>query len=83
MLTVLRLYGKQQMTADQVARHCHCSKPTVLRRLSLIRSKTGHKLEDLRRLSPYFNKIEDDISDSRAKCIYRKGVAQGEEDSEA
>jgi len=80
--TVWRLYGKQEMSAQEVAKQCHCSKATVVRRLKFIRTKTGLKPQDLRTLSPHFSKIEADISDSRASHIYRKGFAHGYEVSD-
>ena len=80
--TVWRLYGKQELSAEQVAKQCHSSKATVIRRLKFIHAKTGLKPEDLRRLSPHFSKIEEDICDSRAKRIHLKSIASGDETSE-
>ena|SRR5437879_1260224 len=38
---VFRLYCIEALSAAQVARQCHCSKAAVIRRLKLIRKKTG------------------------------------------
>jgi len=71
VLTVFRLYCLQNMSAAQVARQCACSKTSVMRRLELIREKTGAAPAALRRLSPHLEKLEEDIADSRARHIQR------------
>jgi hypothetical protein len=45
---VFRLYCIDLLSAAQVARECHCSKAAVIRRLNLIRAKTGLPIERLR-----------------------------------
>ena len=82
-LTVFRLYCMEELTAGQIARRCGCGKTTIIDRLNLIRAKTGVAPEDLRRLSPHFNRLEGDISDSRARRIYRKGAIYGEDADES
>jgi DNA-directed RNA polymerase specialized sigma24 family protein len=72
VLTVFRLYCIEEMTAAQIARNCHCSKATVIARMSTIRKKTGVSPKDLRRLSTHLSEIETDFLDPRAKDIYRK-----------
>jgi hypothetical protein len=46
--TVFRLYCIDLLSAAQVARKCRCSKAAVIRRLSLIRAKTGVPIAKLR-----------------------------------
>jgi DNA-directed RNA polymerase specialized sigma24 family protein len=46
---VFRLYCVEGMSAAQVARECRCSKGAVVRRLRLIRRKTGISARMLRR----------------------------------
>ena len=72
VLTVFRLYCVKEMTTEQVRRKCRCSKGTVINRLELIRKRTGMKPDELRRFSSQFDKIEDDIRESKATHIQRK-----------
>jgi hypothetical protein len=85
VLAVFRLYCVKELTADQVARKCRCSKGTIINRLKLIREKTGTEPDELRRFSSHFDQIEDDIRESRASHIHRKrliGDNKGPEDGE-
>jgi hypothetical protein len=70
-LAVFRLYCIDALSAAQAARKCHCSKATILNRLALIRKKTGLDPAKLRTLSPHIAKIENEISDPRARHIHR------------
>jgi hypothetical protein len=72
VLAVFRLYCVKEMTAEQVARKCGCAKGTVINRLKLIREKTKMEPDELRRFSSQFDKIEDDIRESKATHIHRK-----------
>ncbi len=45
---VFRLYCIDLLSAAQVARECRCSKAAVIRRLNLIRAKTGLPIGNLR-----------------------------------
>jgi len=72
----------EELSADQIATKCHCSKAAVVRRLKLIRAKTGADPKDLRRLSPHLNKIEDDITDPRAAHIHRKRLIYDDPDQD-
>ena len=80
VLTVFRLYCMEEMTSDQIAQKCRCSKGTVISRLKLIRAKTGVDPEDFRRLSSHFEKIEEDLTDSRAERVHRKSAIYGEDE---
>jgi len=73
-LTVFRLYCLEELSATQIARRCGSSKTSIMRRLELIRAKTGVAPARLRRLCPYFEKLEADLADSRARHIHRKGL---------
>lgn len=83
VLTVFRLYCGKAMTAEKVALKCGCSKGTVINRLKLIREKTGMEPEALRRFSSHFDKIEDDIRESKASYIHRKRLIDDCEDDYA
>lgn len=61
LLAVFRLYCIEELSASQIARKFGCSKPTVLRRLGLIRARTGLDPRQLRRLSPHIAKLEDTL----------------------
>src|SRR5947209_5653 len=61
VLTVLRMYCMEELSAAQIARSCRCSKTAVMRRLAAIRAKTGSDPKNLRRLSPYLNKVQEDL----------------------
>jgi hypothetical protein len=49
---VFRLYCIESLSAAEVARKCHCSKAAVIRRLNLIRKKTGLSPALLRDFAP-------------------------------
>ena len=66
----------QRMTAEQVARKCRCSKGTVINRLKSIREKTRMEPDELRRFSGQFDKIEDDIWESKAAHVHRKRLIE-------
>lgn len=80
VVTVFRLYCMDELTAAQAARKLHCSKPTVLRRLELLRRKTGLEPAALRRISPHLSKIEDGLTDSRARHIHRRTAIGADEE---
>jgi hypothetical protein len=72
VLAVFRLYCVKEMTAEQTARKCRCSKGTIINRLKMIREKTQMDPDELRRFSSHFDKIEDDIRESKASYVHRK-----------
>ena len=82
VLAVFRLYCAKELTAERVARKCQCSKGTVINRLKLIREKTGMDPDELRRFSSHFDKIEDDIRESKASYVHRKRLIDDSEGSE-
>jgi hypothetical protein len=82
VLTVFRLYCMEELTAAQAARKLHCSKPTVLRRLELLRRKTGLEPAVLRRMSAHLSKVEDGLTDSRARHIHRRAAIDAAEEDE-
>ena len=65
LLTIFRLYCVQEMTVEQIARKCKCSKATVSNRLNLLESKTGVPAARLRHISSYFNKFQEDLDSAR------------------
>ncbi len=82
VIKVFRMYCMEELSAHEVSSRCHCSKTTVVDRLNVIRAKTGVAPQELRRLSVHLEKIKDDLTDSRARSIYRKGAIYGDEENE-
>lgn len=74
VLRVFRLYCGRGLTAQAVADKCRCVKATVLNRLKMIHKATGKDPKGLRAYSPFFNKVEAAITDSRAEYIHRKAL---------
>lgn len=82
LLTVFRLYCIEELSAAQIARKFHCSKPTVLRRLALIRSRIGIAPKELRRFSPHLDKLGDTLQDPRAARLHPQSFIDQENDEE-
>jgi len=80
LLTVFRLYCIEQLSAARIARMTGCAKSTVLERLKLLRQKTGVEPADFRPLSLHLARMEDALTDSRARRIHRRTAALGEEE---
>lgn len=80
VLTVFRLYCVDGLSADQVARKCRCGKATVIRRLQFIEARTGVKPEQFRAMSVHLQQLDDDLNNSGAREIYRRGLARSEPD---
>jgi hypothetical protein len=78
-LTVFRLYCVQGWSSARIARNLGCSRPTVARRLKLIRDRTGMHPDRLRQYSAQFDRIEDGMLDARAKHLHRKNLIGGDE----
>jgi sugar diacid utilization regulator len=79
LLAVFRLYCRENKSADEVAKQCHCAKGTIINRLRMIEKWTGKKVGALRAYSPYFDQIEERLSDPRAKRINRRRAIDGED----
>ncbi len=82
VFTVFRLYCMESLSAEQVARRCHCSKGTVMNRLQMIRQSTGTAPEKLRAYSTQFGQIEESLTDERARRIHRKSAIDEETDDD-
>jgi hypothetical protein len=72
LLTVFRLYCIEELSAGQIAKKCECSKAAIVRRLILIRAKTGADPRALRRLSVHLDKIDQELSNPDARRIHPK-----------
>ncbi len=82
VLTVFRLYCINEMSAAQIARQYGCSKSAIMKRLKILSLKTGTSAEKLRRYSAQFERMEAEMSDSRAKRIHRQSIAHGDAGAE-
>jgi hypothetical protein len=83
LFSVFRLYCTQTISVEQVAKRLHCSKATIINRLRLLRKRTGTDPKNLRAYSAQFSRIEDSLSDSRARHIYRKPEIHPEDSPES
>lgn len=79
-LRVFQLYCVEGLSAAQAARQCGLSKATVVRRLGVLRAKTGAEPRNLRRLSSHFEQAERDLTDPRAAHIHRKSLIYDDEE---
>ena len=82
LLTVFRLYCTEGLSAAAVARKCHCGRTLIFARLRLLHRKLGVDPAQLRRYSPQFERIEESLSNSRARRLYRRGAIYGEEEEQ-
>ncbi len=78
VLTVFRLYFAEGLSRAEVAKRCGCVASLITDRLKQIERRLGKTRDQLRVISPQFEKIEDSLSDSRARRIYRKVAAYGD-----
>ena len=76
LLAVFRHYCIEELSASQIARKYSCSKPTVLRRLHLIRSRIGLDPRQLRRLSPHIAQLEETLAEPRATHLHPKSALE-------
>jgi hypothetical protein len=74
ILQVFRLYCMEGLSRDQVAKECGCVPSLVSLRLQQLEKKVGRKPTELRQFSSHFERIEDSLSDSRARRIHRRGL---------
>lgn len=80
LLTVFRLYCIEQLSASRIARLAGCAKSTVLERLKLLERKTGVAPGQLRPLSLHLARVDEAMTDPRARHIHRRAAAFGEEE---
>jgi hypothetical protein len=82
VFTVFLLYCQEGLNVEQIARKCRCARSVVFTRMNLLRRKLGRDLAELRQHSAQFERIEDSLSDPRARNIYRRGAVHGDDDGE-
>ena len=74
ILQVFRLYCRENLTRDEVAKECGCVPSLISLRLKQIEERLGRKRSELRQFSSHFEKMEDSMSDSRARKIDRRAA---------
>ncbi len=77
---VFRLYCVEGLTVEQVARRCRCARSLVFVRLGELKRKLGTEPRRLRQYSGHFERIEESLSEPRARRVYRQSEV-GEADS--
>ena len=78
-IKVFNLYYRQRLGPAEIARKCKCNRSVIYVRLAAIRAKVPWTPEQLREVSPHVEAMEEAFADPRAKGIYRKGAAYGDE----
>jgi hypothetical protein len=74
VIQVFRLYCVEGLSRSKVAGKCGCAASLVTLRLKEIEKKLGRKAVQLRELSSHFEKIEESLTDDRARKV-RRGSA--------
>jgi transposase len=74
--TVFRLYCIENLSLEQVRKKLQCSRGTITNRLRTIRQKTGTDPAALRAYSAQFTRIEQTLSDPRARRIASRNTAE-------
>jgi hypothetical protein len=78
-IKVFLLRFRQNRSRSEIARICRCGKSLVALRLSTIQQRLPWKPQQLQELSAHVEAMQDAVTDSRARSIYRKGAIYGGE----
>ena len=81
-IKVFLLHFRQNLSRSEVARVCGCSRTLVAERLRSIREKLPWQPHQLRELSAHVEAMQDALTDSRARRVYRKGAVYGDEEGD-
>ncbi len=81
-IKVFLLRFRQNLSLSQIARACDCGRSLIALRLKTIQQKLPWHPRQLRELSAQVEAMQDAVSDSRARRIYRKGAVYGDEESD-
>jgi hypothetical protein len=71
---VFRLYCLEGLSRAAVAKRCGCAESLVTLRLQAIEKALKRPPAELRQLSSQFERMDDSLSDSRARHIHRKSA---------
>ena len=80
LIKVFLLRFRQNRSRSGIADVCGCSESLVAIRLRAIEAKLPWHPQQLRELSAHVEAMEDAVSDSRARRIYRRGAICGDEE---
>ena len=81
-IKVFLLRFRQNLEPGEIARRCRCNRSLIFARLKQIQEKLPWKPHQLRELSAHVEAMQKSLTDSRARTIYRKGVAYGDDHNE-
>jgi hypothetical protein len=81
-IKVFLLHFRQNLSRSQIARVCGCSRTLIAERLRSIPEKLPWQPHQLRELSGHVEAMEDAVSDSRARRIYRRGAVYGDDEGD-
>jgi hypothetical protein len=79
---VFDLYCLKAFSAGEVAVKLDCSKATVMNRLATLKGLAGVPAIELRAYKPFFERVESDLTDPRARRVRRKASAYGDDPSD-
>jgi len=82
VMEVFRLYCIKGKTTDQIVSGGRYSKGTIINRLKAIRRATGKDPDEMRAFSPYLQRIEETITDSRAAYIHHKALVHDNKETD-
>jgi hypothetical protein len=84
-IKVFLLRFRRNLSLSEIARACACARSLVALRLKAIQEKLPWQPQQLRELSAHVEAMQDAVSDSRARRIFRKGAlgGDGEDDRES
>lgn len=82
LMKVFHLYCIKGMSSRQIANECGCSRAMVTKRLKFLEEKLGMSPVKLRTHSAQFERMEDELTDSRARRIDRWKLAHENDDDE-
>jgi hypothetical protein len=81
-IKVFLLRFRQNLSRSEIAHECKCGTSLVSLRLRAIQQKLPWRPEQLREISAQVEAMQDSFNESRARRIYRKGAAYGDEEEE-
>jgi hypothetical protein len=81
-ITVFLLRYLQNYSLADIARGCGCAKSLVKLRLKALGEALPWKPQQLRELSAHVGAMQDALTDSRARSIYRRGAVHGDEEDD-
>jgi hypothetical protein len=76
---VFEFYCMKDFSAREVGIRLKCSKATIVSRLAELRKIAGVSPDKLRSHKPFFERMEKDLADPRARKIRRKDAIQGDD----